>query len=215
VIKNVSGTAFAQLKEAACWRNLPQVIENMFNIKSTVTTVIIGIVAVIGVEAYGFYSIRHMLDTRLGRLENGIESVRATDMAMTSKIEAQAANKEPIEANTKDAKGSVGNQQIILNRKAAVKVQKMLPARTNLNEAVAGFKNQTQFISAVCVSKDLGIPFARLKAKITGNHAVSIEAAIRELRPDLNKAKAKAEVEKGQRQAVEIAKLGKPGSSLT
>lgn len=48
------------------------------------------------------------------------------------------------------------------------KVQNSLPLNTDLNAATAGFKNFGQFIAAVNVSKNLGIPFADLKAAMTG-----------------------------------------------
>jgi hypothetical protein len=188
----------------------------MFTLKSDVTAITIGIAAFLGLEAYGFYSIYSLLETRLSQLETGIESVRAADAAIASQIEAaQTARKEAGSAKAKDVKPVIGNGNVVVSPKVAAKLLKMLPPRTKLNEASAGFKNDTEFISAVYISKDLGIPFARLKAKVTGSHAVSIEAAIRDLRPNLSKAKAKAEVEKGQRQAVEIAKLGKSASGLT
>ena len=49
----------------------------MFTFKESVTA--IGIVAFLGLEVYGFYSIQHVLDTHLSRVETGIESVRAAD----------------------------------------------------------------------------------------------------------------------------------------
>ncbi len=44
----------------------------------------------------------------------------------------------------------------------------MLPKGITLNEASKGFKNQGQFIAALHVSQNLGIPFADLKAEMTG-----------------------------------------------
>jgi hypothetical protein len=44
----------------------------------------------------------------------------------------------------------------------------MLPAGMTLNEASKGFKNQGQFIAALHVSQNLGIPFADLKTAMTG-----------------------------------------------
>ena len=175
----------------------------------------IGIVAFLGLEAYGFYSIRHVLDTRLSQVESGIESVRAADAAIASQIEAQTTKSEPAKTKATAAKPAPANGQFVVSPKAAAKLLKMLPPKTSLNEASSGFRNEREFISAVYISKDLGIPFTKFKERITGNHSVSIESAIRDLRPDLSKAKAKAEVEKGQRQAVEIARLGKSTSSLT
>jgi hypothetical protein len=48
------------------------------------------------------------------------------------------------------------------------RIQKMLPQGMTLNTASEGFKNQGQFIAAVHVSKNLGIPFAQLKATMLG-----------------------------------------------
>ena len=183
---------------------------SMFTFKESVTA--IGIVAFLGLEVYGFYSIQHVIDTHLSRVETGIESVRAADAAIASRIDALTARQE---ASSSKARPVVGNGNLVVSPKVAARLLKMLPPRTNLNEASAGFKNETEFISSVYISKDLDIPFARLKAKVTGSHAESIEAAIRDLRPNLSKAKAKAEVEKGQRQAIEIAKLGKSTGGLT
>ena len=199
----------------------------MFTIKRSIASITIGIVAFLLLEAYGFYSIRRTLDTRLGQLDSGIESIRAADTALSSQIQVQAAApqaqtppvqtapKEPAGTKAKGPNAPAGRASFVLNRKVAARLQRMLPGGTNVYQASMGFKHETDFISAVYVSKDMSIPFARLKSKVTGNHAVSIEAAIRELRPDLSKAKAKAEVDKGQRQAIEIVKLGKSGSSLT
>jgi len=44
----------------------------------------------------------------------------------------------------------------------------MLPKGMTLNEASKGFKNQGQFIAALHVSQNLGIPFADLKTAMTG-----------------------------------------------
>lgn len=183
-----------------------------------VSAVAAGVMALVGVEVYGIYSIRHALDTRLTRIESEIESVRVTEAALASQVVAPTANrppdaaKAPVAAKPNAAKAIAGPSHIVLDPKVAAKLQKLLPAKTNLSEASKGFKNETQFIEAVYVSKDLGIPFARLKARITGDHPISLETAVRDLRPDLSKAKAKAEVEKGQREAIATARLSKSAS---
>jgi len=48
------------------------------------------------------------------------------------------------------------------------RIQQMLPTGMTLNAASAGFKNQGQFIAAVHVSQNLGIPFTQLKAAMLG-----------------------------------------------
>lgn len=59
-------------------------------------------------------------------------------------------------------------------------------ALTALKSDAAGFKNFGQFVAAVHVSKNLGIPFGELQAKMTGSNAVSLGKAIQELKPEAN-----------------------------
>src|SRR5205814_156496 len=51
------------------------------------------------------------------------------------------------------------------------RLEKMLPKDMTLNTASSGFRNQGQFIAAVHVSQNLGIPFADLKAAMLGSKA--------------------------------------------
>jgi hypothetical protein len=81
------------------------------------------------------------------------------------------------------------------------KIESMLPAGENLKTAASGFKNGGQFIAALHVSKNLGIPFDQLKAKMmSSNPPMSLGQAIHALKPnlsekDLDKAADKAEKE--------------------
>lgn len=84
------------------------------------------------------------------------------------------------------------------NTKLSSKLQSLLPAGTDLQQAAAGFKNLGAFVSAVHVSHNLGIPFDQLKAKMTGPDSESLGKAIRDLRPDV---KAKAEAKRAHKQA--------------
>lgn len=59
-------------------------------------------------------------------------------------------------------------EKISSNHGLAPKVAAMLPAGMTLNQASKGFKNQGQFIAALHVSQNLGIPFADLKTAMTG-----------------------------------------------
>jgi hypothetical protein len=65
-------------------------------------------------------------------------------------------------------------------------------------QACAGFKNLGDCISAARASKNLGIDFETLKAKVTGSDAQSLGDAIHELKPE---ASARSEVRKARRQA--------------
>lgn len=71
-------------------------------------------------------------------------------------------------------------------------------ALSTLKADASGFKNFGQFVAAVHVSHNLGIPFAELQAKMTGSNAVSLGKAIQELKPD---ADAKNEAKKAVGQA--------------
>lgn len=68
--------------------------------------------------------------------------------------------------------------------------------------ACGGFKNIGQCVAAAHVAKNLDIPggFDALKAKLTGDDAVSLGKAIKELAPQAN---AKAEAKKANKQASE------------
>src|SRR5712691_7251573 len=57
-----------------------------------------------------------------------------------------------------------------------------------LKADASGFKNFGQFVAAVHVSHNLGIPFSDLRAKMTGPKAISLNKAIQELKPDADAA---------------------------
>src|SRR5215471_2995307 len=64
--------------------------------------------------------------------------------------------------------GSSVSDKLEDNTKLAGKLQSLLPTGTNLQNAAQGFKNLGQFVAAVHVSHNLGIPFDQLKAKMIG-----------------------------------------------
>ena len=90
------------------------------------------------------------------------------------------------------------SQRLTDNTKLASKLQGLLPAGTNLQQAAQGFKNLGQFVAAVHVSHNLGIPFDQLKAKMTGTSPESLGKAIHDLKPS---ADSKTEAKKGEKQA--------------
>jgi hypothetical protein len=71
-------------------------------------------------------------------------------------------------------------------------------ALQTLKTDASGFKNFGQFVAAVHVSQNLGIPFSDLQAKMTGPRAVRLGKAIQDLKPD---ADGKAEAKKATKQA--------------
>lgn len=84
------------------------------------------------------------------------------------------------------------------NTKLASKLQSLLPAGTDLQTAASGFKNLGQFVAAVHVSHNLGIPFDQLKAAMIGPPTQSLGKAIQQLQPSAN---AKAAVKTANKQA--------------
>ncbi len=84
----------------------------------------------------------------------------------------------------------------------------LLPPGTTLAADAAGFKNSGQFIAALHVSQNLGIPFADLKAAMTGSTPMSLGQAIQSLRPTLTKGEVKSDLKTARRQAHEDLEAG-------
>src|SRR5262249_37073697 len=90
------------------------------------------------------------------------------------------------------------SQRIDRNPRLAARLQSLLPAGMTLDQAADGFKNQGQFIAALHVAHNLNIPFADLKASMTGANHESLGQAIHDLKPA---ADATAEVKKADHEA--------------
>ena len=73
-------------------------------------------------------------------------------------------------------------QKLQRNTQLASKLQGRLPQGTDLMLASAGFRNLGQFVAAVNVSNNLGIPFTQLKTQMVDNN-LSLGQAIQKLRP--------------------------------
>jgi hypothetical protein len=73
-------------------------------------------------------------------------------------------------------------QKLQRNTRLASKLQSRLPAGTNLTVASSGFRNLGQFVAAVNVSNNLGIPFAQLKTRMV-DQGMSLGQAIQDARP--------------------------------
>src|SRR6266545_4960969 len=96
------------------------------------------------------------------------------------------------------AHGQTASEILSRNSRLSTKLQSLLPPGTNLQQAANVFKNLGQFIAAVHVSHNLGIPFDQLKAKMTGSPPESLGKAIHDLKPV---ADAKTESKKANKQA--------------
>ncbi len=74
------------------------------------------------------------------------------------------------------------------NPKLESRLRPLLPQGVTMQQAARGFVNQNQFVSAVHVSRNLDIPFARLKAKIVDDR-LTLGQAIQVLKPDADVGK--------------------------
>jgi hypothetical protein len=103
------------------------------------------------------------------------------------------------------------------------RIEHMLPANMTLDTASAGFRNQGQFIAAVHVSQNLGIPFADLKATMLGTplpgsttaalSPMSLGQAIQQLKPFAN---ATTEASRAETQATDdLRTTSTTSSSIT
>lgn len=104
------------------------------------------------------------------------------------------------------AKGSSVSDHLEDNTKLASKLQSLLPAGTNLQQAAQGFKNLGQFVAAVHVSHNLGIPFDQLKAKMIGPPSESLGKAIQALKPAANSKEETSKAEKQAKQDMDDSK---------
>ena len=93
--------------------------------------------------------------------------------------------------------GSIASK-LASNPQLSSKLSALLPPGTNLATASSGFKNLGQFVAAVHVSKNLGIPFDQLKSTMTGPPPMSLGKAITTLAPSAN---AKTALKTAEKQA--------------
>lgn len=91
---------------------------------------------------------------------------------------------------------------IASNANLATRLESMLPAGMTLQSAAAGFKNDGQFISALQVSKNLNIPFADLKDRVTAGQ--SLGDAIHALKPDLSPEAVASDAKQAEDESVKI-----------
>jgi hypothetical protein len=97
--------------------------------------------------------------------------------------------------------GMSASTQLANNAALSAQIQPLLPAGSTIATASAGFANQGQFIAALHVSQNLGIPFAQLKADLTQAHPDSLGQAIHALRPDLSRTTVRSDVRTARLQA--------------
>ena len=103
--------------------------------------------------------------------------------------------------------GKQGNfiARIQRNPELSEKLQTLLPKtgpNSTLAGAAMGFRNQGQFIACLHVSKNLGIPFDQLKAKMmSGDPPMKLGQAIHALKPNVTEKDADNEADKAEKEA--------------
>jgi hypothetical protein len=100
--------------------------------------------------------------------------------------------------------------RVTVRPKLAARVQPLLPPGVTVDVAAEGFKNTGQFIAALHVSKNLGIPFDALKAEMTGPEPKSLGRAIQTLKPDLPEGEVDRISAEAKRQAKADQREGRP-----
>ena len=115
-----------------------------------------------------------------------------------------------------DASGTSGThtagQLLAQNTQLSAKLSSLLPAGTNLQTAASGFRNLGQFVAAVHVSHNLGIPFDQLKCTelatadacsgmtvpSKGSH---LGQAIQTLKPTMSSTESKTAAKQAEKEA--------------
>jgi hypothetical protein len=124
----------------------------------------------------------------------------------------------------KKAPSPTASEQLAANkqeeRKLSTQLQAVLPPRTSLRDACAGFTNLNECVAALHVSHNLTIKFNCLKWDVTGakpagdvkscaapsrDKAISLSRAIRELKPDANSQTEAKNAEKRAREDIKDA----------
>ena len=103
--------------------------------------------------------------------------------------------------------GKEGNfmARIQRNPELSQKLQALLPKtgpNSTLAGAAMGFQNEGQFIACLHASKNLGIPFDQLKAKMmSGDPPMKLGQAIHALKPNVTEKDADNEADKAEKEA--------------
>jgi hypothetical protein len=105
-------------------------------------------------------------------------------------------------------------------KKLSLQMQALLPPRTSLKDACAGFRNLNECVATLHVSRNLKIKFNCLKWDVTGakptgdikscaapskGKAMDLSKAIRELKPDANSRTEAKNAEKRAREDIKDA----------
>ena len=110
----------------------------------------------------------------------------------------QHSQGELSKGNSTTTGSKTASELLTQNTKLSSNLQGLLPSGTSVQDASQGFKNLGQFVAAVHVSHNLGIPFDQLKGKMMSGE--NLGQAIHELKPGVD---AHQEAIKGNQQALD------------
>src|SRR5260370_41732663 len=117
-----------------------------------------------------------------------------------------------MDASSKSSRHTPG-QLLTQNTQLSSKLSSLLPAGTDLQAAAAGFRNLGQFVAAVHVAHNLGIPFDQLKCTELATTAACpssmtvpskgshLGQAIQTLKPTMSTADSKSAPKQAQKEA--------------
>ena len=137
--------------------------------------------------------VKHTTSTTASSAATTAEHQAEHDLAEGDEHHEAREHSEHRDSHEESAHGNKIAKQISRNTQLSAKVQALLPAGMTLKKAAKGFGSESQFLAALHVSKDLGIPFAQIRAEMTGHDHDSLTQAIRELKPTVD-ARAAARI---------------------
>ena len=149
----------------------------------------------------------------------GTSGLGATLPPVTGK--SKAATREGADAPSAGSASNPNSANVNVSSRLAsnpalsARLQPLLPAGSTLAAASAGFRNQGEFVAALHVSRNLGIPFDQLKTELTGQHPDSLGQAIHALRPALSRSTVKSDVRLAKRQAEQDIDTGDLANRLS
>jgi hypothetical protein len=120
--------------------------------------------------------------------------------AASTKTTTTTTKTTPTTGTSGAASLSPVQQKLSTHTQLANKLQARLGSGTNVVTAASGFRTLGQFVAAVNVSHNLGIPFSQLKTDIVTNH-MSLGQSIQALRPATTRTTASHEAERAEDEA--------------
>ena len=131
------------------------------------------------------------------------DNVKLAERQAERDLQQAAAGNKPDKVATSIASDS----------RLATRLTAMLPPGTTLADAATGFKNRGQFIAALEASKNLGIPFADLKDRMTAGQ--SLGQTIHALKPSMSEAEAQNSAKTAEQQSVTVQAEASAGAKAS